>query len=174
MPGLQSLATSYADLESFFCGTLAVLKPDLQMLVQGLLSLSKLGPRESAPAIKHLVMLISSMSPTPGDLKKLRKASIFPIGPRSLNGEDHKNSLSEWIIIDRSKHNWPFHNPLAVLNVLDYSLAEVRACKAFFVSMNLENRYLSELAEEETSASDGVSEPDLTRLFRMKVYSLFR
>ncbi|KAH8586657.1 hypothetical protein B0O99DRAFT_585566 [Bisporella sp. PMI_857] len=170
IPGKVAIKSHYSTLEDFFCRVLDVPKPSLEMHVQALKQLARTLPTPSASAIKQSIMLISSMDPTENDVKDLRRSRIFSV--RTTSGQiSFADSAADFAIVDRSEYGIAFAGKI---NLLDYSIAEVRACGSLLLALGLKRLHLSILVEETTKVQDGVISTNLTRNFRLKAYALFR
>lgn len=170
MPGKVSIKTPYNNLDDFFCKNLSVPRPDLQMHIQALQDLSHTRPPPTTSQLQNMIKLVSSMGPSPEDVIQLRNANIFSV--LTTNGERRVTSIaSEWAIVDRLEYGSAFSGQL---NMLDYTLKEVRSCSNFLLALDLRRRHLSELVEEKTTVREGFFDSDLTRMFRTKAYALFR
>lgn len=140
------------------------------MHVQGLKQLAQSQPPPSESDIKQAMMLISSMDPTRTDVKDLQTANVFSV--KLTNGQkSFTNPKADFAIVDRAEYGSAFAGKI---RILDYSIEEVRACRSLLLALDLKNRHLSELVEENTTVQDSVVSPELSRTFRTKAYGVFR
>lgn len=170
IPQKVSIKTSYANLENFFCKMLGVPKPDLKVLVQMLVEFSKIRPFPPISKFKPIIMHISSLGPTARDLEDLKMAYIFSV--TMTNGKRGASNINaSFAIIDRLEYGSAFKGQL---EMLDYSIEEVHACRNFLLALDPKRKYLSELVEERTTVRDGAIDTKLSHSFRMKANALLR
>lgn len=164
------MKTPYGELQEFFCRILDVSKPDLSMHVQALKELALTRPSPSAKAVQERIKLISSMSPTVSNLQSLKRSKVFSV--KITSGQlAFADSLADFAIPDRLEYRDAFSKKI---QMLDYSLEDVRACRPFLLAMNLQRKHLSQLVEETTTVADSVIDNELTKNLREKSYALFR
>ncbi|KAF8865581.1 hypothetical protein BDZ45DRAFT_641278 [Acephala macrosclerotiorum] len=170
IPQKSSIKTPYTTLEDFFCRVLGITKPNLAMHVQALKELSRTQPAASASEIKHMIMLISSMEPSAEDVEDLKRSNIFCV--KTANGlQNFTNTTADFAIVDRAEYGAAFTGRI---NMLDYSIREVHACRSLLLALGLNRRHLSEMVEESTTGRDGAIDQRLSQAFQSKAYALFR
>ncbi|CZR61946.1 uncharacterized protein PAC_11843 [Phialocephala subalpina] len=170
IPQRAPIKTPYGGLEDFFCRVLGVQRPNLGMHVEALKELARVQPAASASQIKQTMMLISSMDPTPDDVRDLRLSNIFSV--TTTTGQTaFTNSTADFAIVDRLEYGAAFAGKI---NLLDYSLTEVRSSGPLLFALGMQGRHLSNLVEEPTTVQGGAIDTALSRAFRSKAYALFR
>ncbi|KAF2459569.1 hypothetical protein BDY21DRAFT_317672 [Lineolata rhizophorae] len=175
IPRKESIATPYASLEGFFTKILGIRTPDVGMHVQALLEQARelaqgVDPVTHSEKLKERMTIISSMKPTETDLAPLRKSRIFlvKLSGGTINWADRD---SDFAIADKPEYQLAFQGKAALL---DFTLAEIRACMLFLMASGLERRYMSLAVDEQTEVEGGNSEPKLTDKFRSRAYAFFR
>lgn len=171
MPEKVSLQPHYDHLIDFFCKSLSVSKPNLRMYIEALKNMSERTLLPPIPSqFKKMIRLISSMDPTSTDVTPLKTACIFSVvtttGTLMCSG-----MTSEWVIIDRLEYGVAFAGQM---DLLDYTLEEVRLSTQFLFAMDLGSRYLSKLVEEQTTVNDSFVDKMLSVAFRKKARALSR
>ncbi|MCJ1310202.1 hypothetical protein MMC25_003863 [Agyrium rufum] len=168
IPGKNPIATDYAILHDFFSEVLNVQQPDLSMHVQALRDVAQGQP--AASELKKMIMAINSMNPTTEALADLRGSNIFFVNT-STGLKRLMNSSSDFAIMDREEYGEAFAGKI---DILDYSIEEVRACRKFLQAMELGSKHLSLSVEEKTTVQDGNMVQVLSQSFRNKAYGLYR
>jgi hypothetical protein len=124
------------------------------MHIQALKELASHHPAPSAPEIKRMAILISSMDPSTDNVKELLLCNIFSV--KLTNGQRvFTNTTADFAINDRSEYGAAFAGKI---RVLDYSIEEVRACRPLLLALGMKGRHLSEMVEEITTVQDGCFE----------------
>jgi hypothetical protein len=169
VPGKSIISGQYGDLKDLFVGVLKVKITDLRLLVEELKRVAQSPP--SISDIKSLIWQINTFAPTIEDLNKLRESKIFPV--RKTNGRFVlRTRLAVSSIIDRQPWADAFEGKL---EVLDFSLKEVRTLEPFLSGMEV-GGYLSEVVIEKSSFQGILPEPSTkrTRDLRRRAYALSR
>jgi len=169
VPGKSIISGQYGNLKDFFVRVLKVKIPDLRLLVKELKRAAQSSP--SINDVKSLIWQINTFAPTIKDLDKLRESRIFPV--RKTNGElELQTRLARFSIVDRQPWADSFQGKL---DVLDFSLKEVRTLEPFFSSMEV-GGYLSEVVIEKSSLQSIPPKPSTrrTRDLRRRAYALSR
>ncbi|KAF8857981.1 hypothetical protein BDZ45DRAFT_743799 [Acephala macrosclerotiorum] len=142
VPGKSTINGQYEDLKDLFVGVLKVKVPDLRLLVEEFKRVAQSSP--SINDIKSLIWQINTFAPTiKAALDKLRRSKIFPV--RKANGTlGLRSRLARFSIIDHQPWADAFEGKL---DVLDFSLKEVRTLEPFLSCMEV-GGYLSEVVIE--------------------------
>jgi hypothetical protein len=147
---------------------LRVPSPDLRMHILALRELNSRG--QASPAeVKEAIKRISAMNPTESDVSDLSMANIFSV--RLAAGHlQWTNSLGDFAITDRKEYEEAFRSRISIL---DFTREEVRTCESFFVALGLQRKFLSQLVTEETCATGGYADNELTQKLKKKAFAIY-
>jgi hypothetical protein len=173
IPGKVTILSQYGDLKDFFIGVLKVRIPDLNMLIEELSRVASSNP--TVDDVKSLIWQINSFSPTRKVVEKLKPLTIFPVkaASRSIAPVVLRARNESFSIIDRQPWADAFQGQI---DLLDFSLEEVRKLRPFLSSFDLESRYLSRAIAETSSFQGEVREQSRkrTRQIRNRAYAIAR
>ncbi|KAL2065322.1 hypothetical protein VTL71DRAFT_2991 [Oculimacula yallundae] len=169
VPGKSTISGQYPNLKDLFVGVLKVKIPDMRLLVRELKRVALALP--SIEAVKSLIWQINAFSPTIEDLSQLHDSKIFPVKSSSRPVE-LRTRLESFSIIDRQPWADAFKGKL---DVLDFSLKEVRSLEPFLSCMQV-GGYLSEVVIEKSSFDGSLPEPNpkRTKSLQRRAYALSR
>ncbi|TVY16404.1 hypothetical protein LARI1_G008274 [Lachnellula arida] len=183
VPGKSTISSQYPNLKDLFVGVLKVKIPDLRLLVQELKRVARSSPSiddiKTIDDIKSLIWQINAFAPTIEDLTQLRESKIFPVKKsiRTVELQTRlETRLERFSIIDRQPWADAFADEFeGELDVLDFSLKQVRSLEPFLSSMQV-GGYLSEVVIEKSSFEGSLPEPNpkRTRDFQRRAYALSR
>lgn len=167
--GKTSISAIYGSCEDFFRNTLGVPKPSLQMHIKALKALAK--SIAAVPKIKEAMEQISQMGPLKDSLRsEFANLSMFPV--RVTNGTRQlAMSTADFAIVDRPRHENIFEGKI---NILDFTMEEVRLTQPFLEACGLRNRFTSACVEENTMAEDHIQSFELTQQLRSNAYAFVR
>ena len=117
-----------------------------------------------------MINVISSLNPTADDVAELLGANVFFVKTQA-GQQTWTNSAASFAIIDGSEYGAAF---MGKINMLDYTMEEVNACKPLFHLLGMKKKFLSELVAEKISVDGGEISTKLTESFRIKAYAFVR
>ncbi|KAL2132354.1 hypothetical protein VTI74DRAFT_3925 [Chaetomium olivicolor] len=172
--GRVTLNDDYEDLKDFFVDRLGVSTLTLQMVFDELLRTT---PRTPVREVKHMLWAFNSLlqtEPVRPPSKRLLKARIFPV----RCGDEApvlESTRTDFALIDREHLAEKFRGKI---NVLDFTLEQVRQLQPFIEWAGLQPRYLSVAIKQITSRppeggrTRPISVPD--RNLKWKAHALLR
>ena len=129
----------------------------------------------TVPRVKDMIWAINRMNPEQADLEVLLDSNFLPV--RALRPDSgYELSLQscrhEFAINNRSRLAELFNGHVSFL---DFELEEVRQLEPFLRSLDLEDKYLSNVCGEETACSgNGLIDTRRTAEFKERSYDLLR
>lgn len=166
------IAGEYADLEKLFVDCLFIQAPTIATYIEQLKTITRGFYIPNPNEIKHALRSINELGPTANDVDGLRGVTCLPL--KLGNGiKVIESPGTEFFIVDRLEYAAAFEGKV---NVLDFSLEEVRQFQRLLISLGLADRYLSSAVEEVTSVLQPAARrtSSLTREFRRKAKALLR
>jgi hypothetical protein len=114
---------------------------------------------------------ICALNPNVETLKaQLMECRCFPV--RKLSGKIvWVDTTRRFAIVDRAGYAGMFRDKV---NILEFTLEEVHSVKVLLLGLNLEKRYLSNAATEETESEEAMADSLLTADLRSKAYAITR
>jgi hypothetical protein len=126
--------------------------PDKETILQEMLNICALNPK---------VEILKA---------KLMDCRCFPV--RNLSGEiEWLESTKRFAIVDRADYAGMFRDKV---NTLEFTLEEVHSVKVLLLGLDLEKKYLSNAATEETEVEEAMADSLLTADLRSKAYAITR
>ena len=174
IPGKYSIANLYATKKTFFINVLKVTEPTVDMYIELLKGAAK--GKTSATQIKETMILICGLGLGECNLTGLADADFLPIkpprGPNVLTSANLKNLMSlDFTIVENLFHLNAFEGKI---NVLDFTLEEIRDTRALLLAMGLEKRFSSKLVEEVTEVTGSSVHSQMSRMLRSKTKAIVR
>jgi len=155
-------------------GTMKAKTHDLPALVDKLAQLVS-SENPLVNDVKSLIFQINDLSPSTKNLESLRKLAIFPVtlAGRPSDSPSLRAVNERFSVIDRQPLAAAFRGKI---DLLDFTLEEVRKLQSFLSSFNLEGRYLSSVVTEKSSVNGEYYERsrELTVRLRNRAYALAR
>lgn len=168
--GKYAIAAQYSQLKDFFVGKLRVETPNLQIYIQELKSVVHSDTPPDIAMLKAIIMETCTQLPAKGTLNDIRKIPLLPVqdfgGDIILESAEHP-----FAIVDRLDYGEVFQHKLCFL---DFTLEEVWRLQPFLAALGLQDRYVSSLVKEISTAEDGIGSATLTGNFRKQAYGIFR
>ena len=176
LAGFAELSVVYPDLEVFFVERLRMKKADPAMLIAEIKSMAKHGLPEIDNIRRRLINVGNLVTKSGIDetvakaLQGLSKINFLPkrtsSGIKTLVGKD-----DDFAINDLQRFGDAFE---AQHVLLDFSVEEVHVLNTIFHHLDLEERYLSQAAQEVSAVgNDAVEDHALTEDFRCRAYALY-
>lgn len=172
--GKTLILQSYPEeLKPLFLGNLRIAPASLTTVVEELFTLATQQP--TTQRVKQLIWAINGMKPRPSDLNTLSTCDFLPVRVSRHGVAQHIEFLacqSDFAIVDRIKLADIFEGHV---DFLDFSLEDILQLEPFLTSLDLGDKYLSQVCREETDCQ-GESSLDnrLTADFKIRAYDLLR
>lgn len=120
--------------------------------------------------IKDLIRDIDDLGPNTDVLEPLKFCNILPV--QGADGQVRlKNTNDVFAIVDRVEYENLFKGRVAILA---YTIEDLHKLRGFLTALGIEQRYMSLLVEETSTAKDFAQDNRLTRRMRDQAYALFR
>ena len=173
IPGKSSISDVYPSRKTFFTTVLRVSEPTVEMYIESLKAAA--GGKASATQIKGTMALICGLGIEEYDLKDLVDARILPIkipsGATVWFSAVPKPAQLDFAIIENILHGSTFKGKI---NILDFTLEEIRDTRPLLMAMGLEKRFSSKLVEEVTEVTGGLRDSQMTSMLHLKCQAIVR
>ena len=173
IPGKVSIANAYPSLEKFFTAALNISKPTVEMYIDSIKAEAK--GEASVARIKSTMKLICSLDVEDRDLSSLLDAKVLPIklanGVRVFASASTKGEGVNFVILENIIHRDAFEGRI---DILDFSLEEIRNTRPLLLAMGLQERFSSQLVGETTDVNGGSQDRGMTKTFRNKSQAVVR